>query len=786
MQRRGFALACCLLCLGLWALPDRTDASTEVRSARAVRTDVPPVIDGKLDDPVWQRAAVTGDFRQVLPVEGVVPSERTEVRLLYDSDALYLGIRMYDSEPDKLIATQMTHDNTQVADDRINLVFDTFHDQRNAFFFQINPAGSRSEALIENNEKFRREWDTIWYAKATVDEQGWVAEFAIPFRSVSFDPDSTTWGMEIERYIRRRNENARWANPSRNRTIGDVAGIGTLEGLEGLEGTGVDIKPTYSLSYQAQREKFPNSIPPPETLKMRDGDVLGRPGGDIFYKPDPRVTGALTLNTDFSEAAVDLRQSNLSRSALLFPETRDFFLQDAGIFEFGGRVERLIPFFSRRIGLVVFDPARLGSNQNAPDYQPVDIQAGLKLTGRIGRFNFGALQVRTEGTSGTSSQDPNDYVELDPANLSVVRVQANVLEESQLGFIVTDGDPKDQRNNSVYGVDFRYRNSTIQGSNILKGDFWYQHSETSGKSGRNGGQDAFGAEINYPNDRINFKLAYEEYGEDFTQLLGFTNRPTLGLIGPPGIRRYDGVFRYRLRPGGWLRTVDFALEGKVVTDRRNTVDTNRWVFRPIELANNAGDSLKVSYIVQRERVEKGFSLPYLDPWIPTKPDGSSTGAPKTYHFDSFTVIFDTTTARPVRGKLEFNGGEFYTGHLWTVKGLLELRPSPHWFFSAEYEQHAGRLRAEFDDDSEPHDANFLVRIARVNLNLNFSPDLSWTNVIQYDNVSDSVGLNSRLRWEVESGNELFLVFNQGYEVDNSSIVPRTTQAIGKVGWTFRF
>ena len=210
-----------LLLSAIWiGLPSASGASE--RTVALVRTDTAPVIDGVLDEPVWRDGALLEPLIQVLPVEGSPPTESTEIRLLYDRDFLYLGIRMYDSEPGALIAKQMVHDGDMTSDDRINLVFDTFHDHRNAFFFQINPANTRSDALIENNRTFRRDWDGIWYAKASVDDEGWSAEFAIPFKTVSFAAGGGTWGLEIERQIRRKNEKTRWANPSKNRTIVDL------------------------------------------------------------------------------------------------------------------------------------------------------------------------------------------------------------------------------------------------------------------------------------------------------------------------------------------------------------------------------------------------------------------------------------------------------------------------------------------------------------------------------------------------------------------------------------
>jgi hypothetical protein len=636
---------------------------------------------------------------------------------------------LHDSDPTTLIATQMIQDRDQQADDRINLIIDTFHDQRNAYFFQITPIGTRSEGLIENNSTFRREWNTIWYGEATIDEGGWSAEIAIPFQSVSFAPDKTTWGLEIERQIRRRNEKARWANPSQNRTVLNVAGIGTITGLEDLKGTGVDVKPTFSASYLRDRQEH-------------DYDRKGRPGLDVFYRPSSFVAAGLTLNTDFTDAPVDDRQTNLTRFALFFPETRDFFLQDAGIFEFAGLEQNGRPFFSRRIGLI--------------DNAIANLDAGLKLTGRIGDVNFGALGVRMAQEGA-----------YDATNLAVARVQVNVLEESQLGMIFTSGDPRDEIDNNVIGMDFRYRDSSFRGSNILAADLWFERSQSGETSGQ---EAAFGARIDYPNDRVKFKGTFTEIQENFNPLLGFTNRR--------GIRQYDGEFRYRVRPGGYFRTIDTGFTTKLVTNRHNNLETNEIALNLVEFANNPGDTFALSYIFQEERLTANLE---------SFPD--TILLPGDYRADRYRIAFETTRARLIKVKLQFTWGEFYDGRLQETLAVLELRPAPQFFGAIEYEQNDGRLpeRTVVDNgQSTTYPGDFTNRLVRVRLDFGFTPEIAWTNLIQYDNTTDTIGVNSRFRWEIESGNEFFLVFNQGYEVDRSNIAPTSSQATAKLGWTFRF
>ena len=201
---------------------------------RALPTDQAPTIDGRLDEPCWKAAPALTNFTQVLPREGAPPTERTEVRLLYTPSTLYIGIRCFDSQPDRIIAKQMRHDDPLISDDRVTVVFDTFDRQRDGYFFAINPAGARTEGLIEDFDKANRLWDTVWRARAHVDAQGWAAEMAIPFKSLSFDPRHATWGFNVERVIRRKQETVRWAGVSRAKSVTTLSDFGEIRGLHGM------------------------------------------------------------------------------------------------------------------------------------------------------------------------------------------------------------------------------------------------------------------------------------------------------------------------------------------------------------------------------------------------------------------------------------------------------------------------------------------------------------------------------------------------------------------------
>jgi len=371
----------------------------------------PPVIDGKLDDQCWKDAVPLTNFTQVVPVEGAPATEGTEVRIAYDHDHLYIAVRCFDREPDKIIATQMQRDNATDSDDQVKIAFDTFFRQRDGYFFTVNPAGARTEGLIENFSQENLLWDTVWEARTRIDADGWTAEIAIPFKSLSFDPQRDTWGFNIERIIRRKQEIVRWTALSRAKPMTSLADFGELRGLQDLrQGRGLEVTPFSSMRYQ-------------DDAVNRRHQWTFKPGGDFTYNLTPSLKANATINTDFAEAEVDQRVINLSRFAFTFPEKRDFFLQDAALFRFGP-LEGLDDldsatayYYSRRIGL-------------SPNGQPVDILGGARLTGRIGDTTIALLDVQQDRTAS-----------LDQKNLFVGRVSTKVLTESNVGLIVTHGDP---------------------------------------------------------------------------------------------------------------------------------------------------------------------------------------------------------------------------------------------------------------------------------------------------------------------------------------------------------
>ena len=688
----------------------------ERKSFEIYRTDTPPVIDGKLDDAVWDKAAFIDDFHQTVPEDGARPTERTIVRVTYDDNYLYIAANLLDSEPSAISAKQMIQGKFFYSDDRFWVTLDSFNNKRNDYFFQVNANGVRRDALRENNASFIDEWATIWLAESTVHDDGWATEIAIPFNSISFSPNSDTWGINFGRGIVRKQEFNMWASHERQDW---PAYGGEVTGIEGIEqGLGLDVVPSINVSQQRD-------------LVFNESDNGFEPSLDVRYRITPSLSATLTLNTDFSTAEVDEQQVALDRFSLFFPEKRDFFLQDAGIFEFGNIDTNGRPFFSRRIGL-------------SGDGQAVGIDGGVKLTGRVGDFNVGALAIRQEA-----------YGDVEATDLFVARGSFNVFEESAVGFIATHGDPTSNISNSVVGVDFLYRNSDGLFGEILTGKFWAQQSDTGD---RDGDDAAFGAQIEIPSDKLSAYIGGEYIEENFNPALGFVNRA--------GIRRAEAGTRYRYRPeqGRW-RAVNAQVDADQVSDMDGNVLSRKVRFRP-SLYSHRDDFLFVDFERNKEVVLEDFSL-----------FGRLNVPAGEYEFDRVRAEIATGQQRPVRLILSVQDGGFFGGDRLEKFVEVQWRQSAYFFVGASFTENVVDLPS----------GSFTSHLASLRTDVAFDSRWSWGTLLQYDNTAEVVGINSRIRYIPEAGKELLLVLNHGLNVDPANRLSTTQSDIGlKLSYTFRY
>ena len=513
------------------------------KSIKMVRTDSPPVIDGVLDDAVWENAAYIDEFHQIIPVEYAEPTERTEIRMLYDDNALYVAAKMF-IDP-SLITANILKQNTTIfgSDDFVSVSLDSFNTQRGGYFFGVNPNGVRADGLYRNISQFYADWDTIYFAETTIVEDGWIAEFEIPFKSISFDPNNDTWGLNFSRRVQYKNEQMVWVSNDRRY---DPSSAGMATGLEGMkQGLGLDIVPSTSVTQE-------------RNIVAGTSGTSTEPSVDVFYKLTTGLNASLTVNTDFSATEVDDRQVNLTRFSLFFPEKRDFFLREADIFEFGRLSQNGRPFFSRRIGL-----GRGGDT--------VDVDVGAKISGRIGDWELGALSIR-QGEQDTVSAD----------TLSIVRVKKGLLSESTIGAIFTDGNPNSELDNSLAGIDFLYRKSDLPGGRIFEVSSWYQQSSTEGISGDDA---AAGISVALPSQEgLTGEVQFNRFEDNFNPALGFTNRV--------GIDQSVAALNYNWRPdAGIFQSVYFSTSWERYEDSNGSLQSKGLTITPLELTTRVGDAM---------------------------------------------------------------------------------------------------------------------------------------------------------------------------------------------------
>ncbi len=688
-------------------------------SAAAARTDQPIRLDGRLDEPAWQLARPIGPLIQVDPNPGDRATEETEVRVLFDNENIYFGILCRDRTPSAIVATQLTRDATLEVDDRVMVVLDPFYHQRSGFFFEVNPSGARADGQISNNDEHRSyEWDGIWDAGARITSEGWAVEMAIPFKTLRFKPGQTVWGLNVERQIKRHNERDRWASARQDIWITNLAQAGRLEGLEGIrQGKGLDMRPFLAGGRQNQAGKLEGGL-------------------DVVKNLAPNLNASFTVNTDFAETEVDARQVNLTRFPLFFPEKRSFFLEGAGVFELAGlsgRNRDLLPFFSRRIGLL--------SGREVP------ILAGAKVIGRQGDYNIGFLDIQTRdsGDLGLKGQ-----------NLLAARVSRNLLRQSWVGLIATSGNPEGTGGNQLVGADARFATSEFRGGKNLSLDLYLlrTHDERGGKSDYAGG-----FKLDYPNDLWDIALTWKQIGEAF--------RPALGFVPRRGIRKTNFGIQFKPRPHALgIRQFFFELRPEYITNLENRVENWRLFTAPLNLRTESGEHLEWNYVPEFERLEAPFQI---SPGI-LIPPGS-------YQWTRFRGELNTATKRPWVVDFAWWWGGFYNGARREIEAALTLKPNTHVALGLGMERNDVSLKQ----------GRFFTQILTARGEYNFSPNVSWRNLVQYDSESRVLGVQSLFRWILKPGNDLFLVLNRGWfrQFDGSYRLS-FDRGTAKLQYTFRF
>jgi hypothetical protein len=691
-------------------------------------------LDGRLDEAVWQRALPAKDFVQIDPQNGQPATEATEVRIAISADAFYMGVRAYDSEPDKWLGYQRRRDEFLPADDRFMWRIDTFLDERSGYFFEMNPSGLMADAVFGVNG-MNRAWDGIWDARVIHDDRGWTIEIEIPFKTLNFNPDSETWGINFQRTVRRKNEDSIWMGWGRNQGLDRMTNAGHVKGITGAtQGMGLDIKPYGLLS----TERLPSS--------GRTGWIRDQAAGvDLFYNPTPGLRANLTVNTDFAQTEVDQRQVNLTRFSLFFPERRDFFLDGATFFDFasttgnGQGSEQVQPFFSRRIGL-------------SADARPQRVDYGTKFTGQAGGQDVGFLHVRT------GEDDDKGFIAED---FTAARVKRRLFQQSYVGALFTNRLAHDAGSNAsqTVGADFRLATNRFRGNQNLNLSGWFLHARRAEVAHR---RSAYGLNLDYPNDRWYGGFNAREIQANFDPQVGFVTRRNY--------RRYNQFVGFGPRPRNSrvVRRVQMSGGLEVFTDLHNNL-LERNVN--LTLANIQFQSQE-QFSVEASRNYERLDTPFAISQAITLPMGAD------YTFSRIAFSGQTANRRILAFNGRFETGGFYSGtRRQTVAGVT-LRARPGYIFSFNGEWNEVDLA----------EGQFSSNVFRVISDTQFSPFMAVVNNIQYDTVTRVMGWQSRYRWIMKPGNDLYLVYTHNWRDDpiEGRFVSLDRKFASKVLYTHRF
>jgi hypothetical protein len=692
----------CLMILPGFSFPEGNGTDQ-----KAVRVEKGPVLDGDLQDEVWKRAPPFAGFKMVFPNPGVEPTERTEFRVIFDDANLYIGVYCYDREPSKISGNSMIHDGVGEgkADDVVRVLLDPFQDKRNAYVFIVNASGGRSEGLA-SGERASLNWDGIWDARSRLQPDGWSTEMKIPFKTIAFKPNLACWGINVERYIARKQETDRLSGTTRNCFFYNPMEAARLEGIGGVkQGLGITFRP-YGL-VSGDKEYVSGAAP---VWKLDAGF-------DLYKSFTPNFKGAISYNTDFAETEVDDRRINLTRFPLYFPEKRAFFLEGSDIFNFGGGGENFYPFFSRRIGL-------FGETQ-------IPVAFGAKFFGKLGNTNLSILDVGTRALT-----DRTLSLNLPSENFVAARVSQNVLAESKVGVIFTNGSPTGEKN-TLAGLDLTYKTSRFLGNQNFLAGGWYVYNWNEMKTGKH---EAYGLRLDFPNDLLDISSSYSYYGDALNPGLGFLERGNvqslnLGLAFQP--RPAKGTL-----VGNLVRQFFFELEGEFYWDLQGNLETRRIFTAPLNLRTESGEHIEFNVIPNRDVLPYDFEIaPGV--MIPKGP----------YNFTGYRAEFNSATFRPWTVDVSWRFGQFYSGHYDDATLGFAFKFKGYASLALNAELVRGRLPQ----------GNFIENVYQIKADIFFSPDLGLMNYIQYDDASKTLGANIRFRWQLSPGNEIYLVYTKNWE-----------------------
>lgn len=672
-------------------------------TARATRTTSPIAIDGKVDEAAWQGAEVMGDFVQQLPNTGEPARFPTEVRVLYDADNVYVSAICHDPEPGKAITAGLERDFNSGNSDIFGVVFDTFLDRRNSFLFLVNPHGAvRDEQTWNDSRNIVEAWEGIIHARTARGDSSWSVEMRIPTRTLRFDAsrDPQSWGVNFIRRVRRVNETSYWAPLERQYRLHRMSRAGTLEGLSGLrQGRNLQVKP-FALGSRSTGAQVPAS----SLGASYDGGV------DLKYGVTPQLTLDLTSRTDFSQVEVDQEQVNLTRFSLFFPERREFFIENSGSFTFGDVTERNYRMGTSLSDFTLFNSRQIGLTS---DGRPIPIVGGGRLSGRVGGFEVGLLDMQTERLGASPAE-----------NFAVARAKRNVFGNSDIGVIFLNREGTDSASyNRSYGVDANIR---VRGNLVINS--YLAASEAPGKASDG---TAGRVSVAYRSALWNSSAMYKRVSDEFNPGIGFVRRGAM--------QHWYGTSGVHARPR-WrgIQEVNPYVEVDYITNLQGMLET-RTLQGGVNIARQPDGLLELEVQDQFDRLPQSFGI---FPGV-TIPAGGYTNR-------EGTMRYTTAQAKSLYGNVRVSAGDFYGGRravygagaTWRARHDLSLETT---LTRNDVELPWGAFKADV--------AGLRARYA-------YSTRLFGSAFVQYNTQSRALVTNARINWRYAPLSDVFLVFTE--------------------------
>lgn len=727
------------------------DTSNGKSTVRAIKLRAPLKFDGRLDDDVYAQYAGFGGMVQVAPRYGVDSTEKTEIWVMFDAENIYVAARLHDSAPpEKWIANELRRDTNQMRqNDQFGVAFDTFYDRRSGFMFYANPLGGFSDYSVVDEGQPNTDWNPVWNVKSGRFDGGWTLEMQFPFKSLRYKSGADqVWGLQFRRAVRRKNEWAYWTPVPRNmagpQALNRVSAFGSLVGLDlPAAGRNVELKP-YALGKMTT-----DRITTPPASNVRDGNV----GGDVKYGVTANLTADLTINTDFAQVEIDEQQVNLTRFNLFLPEKREFFLEGRGLFDFGrgggggggggvdfggggGGSDTPSLFYTRRIG---FNRGRV-----------VPIDLGGRLTGKIGAFGVGVMNIQAGDEDGSKS----------PAtNFSVVRVKRDILRRSTIGAIVTNRSKLASNlpgDNQAFGVDAAfgfYQNVSISS--------YYARTQTSNVSGDN---ESYIGRASWEPDRYGVSVEHLKVGKAFNPEVGFLRRSDFTRSFASG--------RFSPRPKNSKRVRKYTSQISYEYYENGAGDVeSRQATGNLNVEFNNSDTLRVE-------ANANYDL-LLSPFTPSPGHQIPIGG---YHYNDMNIRYNMGQQRRFSGNVAVNVGEYYNG---TIRSLS--------FSQGRYailKQFSVEPRLTLTKIDIPSGA-FTTRQFGARTDYGFSPRMFASALLQYSSADHTFSSNVRFRWEYRPGSEFFVVWTDEQDTNpleplRGSLALRNRAFVVKMTRLFRF